>query len=42
LRNKRLFNEETGQWVCVRVSPRGMRTISKKGLGVVLREAEAK
>ncbi len=32
IRSKRLFDEETGRWVRVRVSTSGLRTITKKGL----------
>jgi large subunit ribosomal protein L28 len=36
LKKKRFFNEETGQWVTLRVSASGLRTITKKGLAKVL------
>jgi len=32
LRNKKIFDEQTGTWVTVRVSARGLKTIAKKGL----------
>ena len=32
LRNKKLFDEQTGTWITVRVSARGLKTIAKKGL----------
>ena len=32
IRSKRLFDEETGRWVRVRVSTSGLRTITKLGL----------
>ena len=32
LRNKKLFDEQTGTWITVRVSARGLKTIDKKGL----------
>ncbi|MEO5666827.1 MAG: 50S ribosomal protein L28 [Bdellovibrionota bacterium] len=32
LKKKRFFNEETGQWITLRVSASGMRTITKNGL----------
>ena len=32
IRTKRLFDEETGRWVRVKVSTSGLRTITKKGL----------
>jgi len=38
LKKKRFFNEETGQWVTLRVSTSGLRTITKKGLAKVLAE----
>lgn len=36
LKKKRFFNEETGQWITLRVSTSGMRTITKRGLAAVL------
>jgi len=36
LKKKRFFNEETGQWVTLRVSTSAMRTITKRGLASVL------
>lgn len=36
LKKKRFFNEETGQWVTLRVSTSGLRTITKLGLAKVL------
>ena len=39
LQNKRLFNPETGEWIRVKLSARALRTISKKGLSAVLKEA---
>jgi large subunit ribosomal protein L28 len=32
MRSKRIFDEHTGQWVRVKVSARGLRTITKIGL----------
>ncbi len=32
LRNKKIFDEQTGTWITVRVSARGLKTINKKGL----------
>ncbi len=32
LRYKRVFDESTGKWVRIRVSARGLKTISKNGL----------
>jgi len=42
LHTKRFFNEETGKWVTLKVSARGIKTISKKGLSVALKEAREK
>ena len=38
LRIKRIWDEQTGQWVRLRVSARGLKTITKNGLASVLRE----
>ncbi|HEY3294800.1 MAG TPA: 50S ribosomal protein L28 [bacterium] len=32
LRMKKIYDEQTGTWVVVRVSARGLKTITKKGL----------
>jgi large subunit ribosomal protein L28 len=32
LRNKKIFDEQTGTWIVVRVSARGLKTIDKKGV----------
>lgn len=32
LRTKRIFDEATGQWVRVRISARGLKTITKNGI----------
>lgn len=42
LKNKRIFDEESGQWVLMRVSTSGMRTIAKKGLSAALKDAAKK
>ena len=42
VQKKKFFNEETGEWVTLKVSTRMMRTIDKKGLSAVLREMEKK
>ncbi len=42
LHTKRFYNEETGKWVTLKVSARGIKTISKKGLSVALKEAKEK
>jgi len=39
LRRKRIFDETTGQWVTLKVSTRGLRTIMKKGLSKALAKA---
>jgi large subunit ribosomal protein L28 len=39
LRRKRIFDETTGQWVTLKVSTRGLRTIMKKGLAKALAKA---
>lgn len=39
LRRKRIFDETTGQWVTLKVSTRGIKTIMKKGLIRALVEA---
>lgn len=38
LRIKRVWDEQSGQWVRLRVSARGLKTITKNGLSAVLRE----
>lgn len=42
LKKKRFFNEETNEWVSLRVSTSAIRTINKKGVAVVLAEKKAK
>lgn len=42
LKKKRFFNEETGEWVTLRVSTSAIRTINKKGVAVVLKEMAEK
>jgi len=39
LRRKRIFDVTTGQWITLKVSTRGLRTIMKKGLRKALAEA---
>jgi large subunit ribosomal protein L28 len=41
LRRKRLFVPELGRWVSLRLSARGLKTLSKKGVYATLREAGA-
>ena len=38
IQSKRVWYEEQGRWVRLRVSTRALRTISKKGLGQFLRD----
>ncbi len=40
--DKKFYLEEENRWVKLRVSAAGMRTIDKKGLAAVLKEAKAK
>jgi large subunit ribosomal protein L28 len=40
MRSKRIFDEHTGQWVRVKVSARGLRTITKIGLYQAFNESE--
>ncbi len=42
LKTKRIFDEETGQWVELKISTSGMRTIAKKGLKAALKDAAKK
>lgn len=42
LQNKRFWLEEEQRFVSLKVSAAGMRTINKKGLSAVLKEAKAK
>lgn len=39
LRRKRLFVPELGRWVSLRLSARGLKTLSKNGAYAILREA---
>ncbi|MDD4933859.1 MAG: 50S ribosomal protein L28 [Methylacidiphilaceae bacterium] len=41
LRRKRLFVPELGRWVSLRLSARGLKTLSKNGVYATLREAGA-
>ena len=41
LRKKRIFDEETGQWVTLRLSTSALRTITKNGLKKTLQKAKA-
>lgn len=40
--DKKFFLEEENRWVTLRVSAAGIRNINKKGLQVVLKEAQEK
>ena len=40
LHKKRVFDSETGKWVTIKVSARGLRTLNKKGLSTILREQQ--
>jgi len=39
VQSKRIWDEENGEWVRLRVSTRGLRTISKKGLNKAMKDA---
>jgi large subunit ribosomal protein L28 len=39
VQSKRIWDEENGKWVRVRVSTRGLRTITRKGLQAAARDA---
>lgn len=41
LKNKRLFLEEEGRWVSLKVTANALRTINKNGLSAALRDAKA-
>lgn len=38
LKKKRIFDPESGKWVTVRISARGLRTITKTGISKALRQ----
>lgn len=42
LKKKRIFDSSTGRWVKLCVSTRGLRSISRKGLGKALADAGLK
>ena len=42
LRNKRFYDESTKQWITLRVSAKGIKTITKKGLSAALKDAKEK
>ncbi len=37
IQNKRIFDVETGRWVRLKVSAKGLKVLNKKGLADVLR-----
>lgn len=37
LHKKRLFNPETGKWIVLKLSARGLRMVNKRGLSEVLK-----
>jgi len=39
VQSKRVWDEDKGEWVRLRVSTRGLRTIAKKGLSKALKDA---
>ena len=39
---KRFYNPETGEWIKLKVSSAGMRTINKKGIAATIKVAKAK
>ena len=41
LSTKRFFNPETGQWVKLKVSASGIRTINKNGVAASIKKAKA-
>lgn len=41
LKTKRLYSEEEGRWITLKVSAAGLRTINKNGLRIALSEAKA-
>lgn len=42
LMSKRFYNEETKEWVTLKLSAKGIKTITKKGLSAALKDAKAK
>lgn len=42
LTTKRFYNEETKEWITLKVSAKGIKVISKKGITVALKEARKK
>lgn len=42
LQKKRLYHEEEGRWVTLKISTKALRTVNKKGLSAYLRDIEKK
>jgi large subunit ribosomal protein L28 len=42
LQSKRFFDEESGEWITLKISASGIRHINKKGLASALKEAREK
>ncbi|MBO7570874.1 MAG: 50S ribosomal protein L28 [Bacteroidales bacterium] len=42
MKTKRIFDEESGKWIEMRLTTSAMRTIAKKGLKAALKDAEKK
>ena len=42
LQTKKFFVPETGEWVTLKLSTKAIKTISKKGITAVMKEAKAK
>jgi large subunit ribosomal protein L28 len=42
LHTKRFFNEDTQEWVTLKVSAAGIKTIAKKGLTLAIKDAREK
>lgn len=42
LQTKRFFVPETGEWVTLKLTTKAIKTISKKGITAVMKEAKAK
>jgi large subunit ribosomal protein L28 len=42
LQTKKFFIPETGEWITLKVSANGLRTINKKGISVALKDAAEK
>ncbi len=40
--NKKFYDSESGKWITLKVSAKGIRYINKKGLQACIKEAKAK